>query len=58
MTSPYLVPGFYDRALAAGKHRDIVGGRWEETARAQMAALRDAGLRPDHRLLDIGCGSL
>ncbi len=58
MTSPYLAPGFYDRALAAGKHRDIVGGRWDETARAQMAALQAEGLRPDHRLLDIGCGCL
>lgn len=58
MTSPYLAPGFYDRALAAGRHREIVGGRWDETARAQMAALLDEGLRPDHRLLDIGCGCL
>lgn len=58
MTSPYLAPGFYDRALAAGRHREIVGGRWDETARAQMAALLDEGLRPEHRLLDIGCGCL
>ena len=58
MTSPYLAPGFYDRALAAGRHREIVGGRWDETARAQMAALCDEGLRPGHRLLDIGCGCL
>jgi SAM-dependent methyltransferase len=58
VTSPYAVPGFYDRALAAGKHRDIVGGRWDETARVQMAALRDEGLVPGDRLLDIGCGSL
>jgi SAM-dependent methyltransferase len=56
--SPYLTPGFYDDALAKGRHRDIVGGRWGETARIQMAILRDAGLRPHHRLLDIGCGSL
>ena len=34
--SPYLMPGFYDRALAEGRHRDIVGGRWEETGEAQM----------------------
>ncbi len=56
--SPYLAPGFYDTALAKGRHRDIVGGRWEETGRIQMQILQDAGLRPHHRLLDIGAGSL
>ncbi|MGD9916965.1 MAG: class I SAM-dependent methyltransferase [Paenirhodobacter sp.] len=49
---------FYARELARGRHREIVGGRWEETGEAQMAALLDWGLRPDHVLLDIGAGSL
>jgi hypothetical protein len=35
-----------------------VGGRWDETGRAQMAVLLEAGLKPDHHLLDIGAGSL
>ncbi len=56
--SPYLAPNFYADALAKGRHRDIVGGRWDETGRAQMAALRAEGLAPQHRLLDIGAGSL
>ena len=56
--SPYLVPGFYDRALAQGRHRDIVGGRWDETGRLQLALLQARGMRPQHRLLDIGAGSL
>jgi SAM-dependent methyltransferase len=56
--SPYLAPNFYADALAKGRHRDIVGGRWEETGRIQMQLLIDAGLQPRHRLLDIGCGSL
>jgi len=56
--SPYHAPGFYDEALAHGRHRDIVGGRWDETGRLQMAILRREGLLPRHRLLDIGCGSL
>lgn len=56
--SPYLKPGFYDDALAKGRHRDIVGGRWDETGRAQMALLRDQGLQPHHHLLDIGAGAL
>ena len=38
--SPYLVPGFYDSALAQGRHRDIVGGRWDETGRLQLALLQ------------------
>lgn len=56
--SPYHVPGFYAEALARGRHRDIVGGRWDETGRIQMQILIDAGLRPDHHLLDLGAGSL
>lgn len=56
--SPYLAEGFYDKALAAGRHRDIVGGRWDETGRVQMRVLQDAGLMPHHHLLDIGAGSL
>lgn len=56
--SPYLQPGFYDKALAQGRHRDIVGGRWDETGRVQMALLQAAGMTPAHRLLDIGAGSM
>ena len=56
--SPYLAPNFYADALSKGRHRDIVGGRWDETGRVQMAALRAEGLLPDHHLLDIGAGSL
>jgi hypothetical protein len=56
--SPYHQPGFYDEALAKGRHRDIVGGRWDETGAAQLALLQKAGLRPQHHLLDIGAGSL
>src|SRR3989338_3731775 len=56
--SPYHAPNFYADSLAKGRHRDIVGGRWDETGRAQMALLLDEGLLPDHHLLDIGAGSL
>lgn len=58
VASPYLVPGFYGRALAEGRHRDIVGGRWDETGRLQLALLRAEGMEPRHRLLDIGAGAL
>ena len=56
--SPYHAPNFYTDALSKGRHRDIVGGRWDETGRAQMAVLLNHGLRPGHHLLDIGAGSL
>jgi ubiquinone/menaquinone biosynthesis C-methylase UbiE len=53
----------YDRQLTqaqinAGRHRDMVGGMWEEIGRLQFEFLRARGLKPNHRLLDIGCGSL
>jgi hypothetical protein len=56
--SPYHRPGFYAEALAKGRHRDIVGGRWDETGRVQMRLLQAAGLAPHHHLLDIGAGAL
>lgn len=56
--SPYHKPGFYDEALAKGQHRDIVGGRWEETGLVQMQLLLAAGLERHHTLLDIGAGAL
>lgn len=56
--SPYHAPDFFKDALAKGRHRDIVGGRWEETGLIQMQILLDQGLDPHHHLLDIGAGSL
>lgn len=56
--SPYAAPGFYDKALAEGRHRDIVGGRWDETPRIVLPLLAQHGLVPDDHLLDIGAGSL
>lgn len=56
--SPYLKPGFYEDSLAKGRHRDIVGGRWDETGRIQMRMLEEVDVRPSDRFLDIGAGSL
>lgn len=56
--SPYAKPGFYEDALARGRHRDIVGGRWEETGDTVIPLLFDLGLRRSDRFLDIGAGSL
>ncbi|GIU83695.1 MAG: type 12 methyltransferase [Acidimicrobiales bacterium] len=35
-----------------------IGGMWERIGRLQFEFLVSEGLRPEHRLLDIGCGAL
>ncbi len=44
--------------IAAGQHRAFVGGMWEEVGRLQLEFMKQQGLRPEHRLVDIGCGAL
>jgi cyclopropane fatty-acyl-phospholipid synthase-like methyltransferase len=39
-------------------HRDFVGGLWEELGQLQYDFLKSQGLKPFHKLLDIGCGCL
>lgn len=39
-------------------HRHFVGGRWDEIGTLQFDFLVAQGLRPEHVLLDIGCGAL
>jgi hypothetical protein len=41
-----------------GQHREIIGGMWEELGRLQFEFLLSQGLRPEHRVLDVGAGSL
>lgn len=53
---------YYDEAavsagVAAGHHRDIVGGMWDQIGQLQFEFLVGAGLQPHHCLLDVGCGS-
>lgn len=40
------------------RHRRYVGGLWSDMGRLQLDFLQGQGLKPGHRLLDIGCGSL
>ena len=40
------------------KHRQVVGGLWEEIGELQLNALKSVGLRTESTLLDAGCGSL
>jgi len=39
-------------------YKDAVGGMWEEIGKLQFNFLVSEGLRPEHFLLDVGCGSL
>jgi SAM-dependent methyltransferase len=44
--------------VEAGDHRGPVGDMWEAMGELQLSFLQSKGLKPEHRLLDIGCGSL
>lgn len=48
----------YRNIREPGWHRQAVGGLWEEVGELQFRFLVENGLRPDHHLLDVGCGSL
>jgi SAM-dependent methyltransferase len=41
-----------------GSHRRRVGGQWDELGKLQLEFMIAQGLRPEHRLLDVGCGAL
>lgn len=47
-----------EKELKAGKHRKWVGGDWEKKGKIQLDFLKQRGLLPEHRLLDVGCGVL
>jgi SAM-dependent methyltransferase len=44
--------------LNPARHRWATGGGWDEIGRLQLQFLVDQGLRPEHHLLDVGCGGL
>ena len=58
MDNRYEDPAFIRARLEAGEHRAVIGGRWDEIGRLQFDAAVARGLKPHHRLLDVGCGSL
>lgn len=51
------LPAGVDGVRSLG-HRRYIGGKWKQLGRLQFAFLLHEGLRPDHRLVDVGCGSL
>jgi SAM-dependent methyltransferase len=44
--------------IALGRHRRAVGGGWDTIGAAELQFLTRRGLRPEHYLLDIGCGTM
>jgi SAM-dependent methyltransferase len=42
--------------IAAGKHRELVGGHWDLIGKIQFDYLKSAGLRPEMKIVDVGCG--
>jgi SAM-dependent methyltransferase len=57
------INNYYDQtaillATQEGRHRNVVGGLWDEIGELQLSCLLSRGLTPRSNLLDIGCGSL
>lgn len=44
--------------IANNIHRGFIGGMWAKLGKLQLDFLIAQGLRPNHKLLDIGCGCL
>jgi SAM-dependent methyltransferase len=56
--SPYYDDEGVRSEVERGRHRELIGGMWDEIGRLQIDFLRTQGLAPTDRLLDVGCGSL
>ncbi len=48
---------FTPEQIAAGEHRSYVGGVWDSHGKHQLDFLIAQGLKPHHKLIDIGCGA-
>lgn len=56
--SPYYSDTEVEAAVSEGRHREFVGGLWDEMGVLQLGLLKSFGLKEGHSLLDIGCGAL
>jgi len=56
--SPYHDVETIQKAVQKGKHRGIVGDLWDELGLLQFEFMKENGLSPSSKLVDIGCGSL
>jgi len=48
----------HTNARIAEEPHKAIGGSWEEMGRLQFNFLIKKGLKPEHKMLDIGCGTL
>ena len=46
------------RGVNEGRHRELIGGMWDEIGRLQFEYMVANGLERRSRLIDVGCGSL
>lgn len=56
--SPYYDDEIISKTLDEGRHRDFIGGVWDELGELQFETLKKEGLKPSHTFLDVGCGCL
>ena len=47
-----------DEEIKLGEHRKFVGSYWDQLGKLQFDYLLKQGLKPHHKLLDLGCGAL
>ena len=52
------IPKRYWRFIDPEWHRVSIGGKWDELGELQFDYMVEHGMRPQHRLLDVGCGPL
>jgi len=58
MENPYFDVQHVQAEVAAGRHREAIGGLWDVIGKLQSDFLIENGLQTHHKLLDVGCGSL
>lgn len=54
----FTVPALERTVHQRGEHRSFIGGMWDELGDLQFEFMKEQGLKPHHRLGDVGCGAL
>jgi GT2 family glycosyltransferase/tetratricopeptide (TPR) repeat protein len=47
-----------EKEIEENVHRSFVGGLWDEVGHLQFNFMKEEGLKPQHTLIDVGCGSM